>query len=272
VERGSSGVVVCGSTGEAPALRAEEHTEAVRIVVQALRRRVPVIAGVGAPSTEAAVALAVIAERSGAAALLVSAPPYVRPPQEGLCAHVRAIAAASGLPIVLYDVPSRAGVAFADETIGRLRNEGVIHALKDATADLARPARLRRLCGDDFIQLSGDDATSLAYRAAGGNGCISVTANLVPALCATVHGRWDAGDVEQALGVAERLARLHDLLFVESNPIPVKAALGLLGLCDPTPRLPLIPAKKETMDRLAQILPQLIAEDELASPKACHAA
>ncbi|MBW6400620.1 4-hydroxy-tetrahydrodipicolinate synthase [Roseomonas sp. HJA6] len=267
-ERGSSAVVVCGSTGEGPALSAEEHAEAVAIAVRTLSGRVPVIAGVGAPSTETAVSLAVGAERCGAAALLVSAPPYVRPSQEGLRAHLRAVAAASGLPIVLYDVPARAAVAFSDETIGRLRSEGVIRAIKDASGDLARPARLRQLCGDDFAQLSGDDATALAHRAMGGVGCISVTANLVPALCAAMHAAWDAGDTLRARHVADRLAPLHALLFTETNPVPVKAALGLLGLCDPTPRLPLIPALRETRQRLTDLLPALAAEDELLLPRA----
>ncbi len=271
-DRGASAVVVCGSTGEAPALRTEEHAEAIACAVGTLRGRIPVIAGVGAPSTEAAIGLAIGAERCGATALLVSAPPYVRPTQEGLRAHIRAIAAATGLPIVLYDVPSRAAVAFADETVGRLRAEGAICAIKDATGDLGRPARLRQLCGDDFGQFSGDDATALAHRAMGGVGCISVTANLVPALCAAMHAAWDAGDPTRACRLAERLAPLNALLFVETNPIPVKAALGLLGLCEPTPRLPLTPAVRDTRQRLTDILPALVAEDELMRPWSRRAA
>jgi 4-hydroxy-tetrahydrodipicolinate synthase len=258
---GSSAVVVAGSTGEGPALQPEEHAEAMRVVADALRGRIPVIAGVGAPSTEAASALAATAERCGAAALLVSAPPYVRPTQEGLRAHVRAVAATSGLPIVLYDVPSRAAAAFTDETIARLRADGVIHALKDATADLARPVRLRRLCGDDFPQLSGDDATTLAHRAMGGTGCISVTANVVPTLCASLHAAWDAQRPSSALHLGRLLAPLHDALFAETNPIPLKAALGLLELCDPTPRLPLTRAAMETVKRLKEIVPHLLVED-----------
>jgi 4-hydroxy-tetrahydrodipicolinate synthase len=259
---GSCAVVVAGSTGEGPALHPEEHAEVVRVAASALRGRLPVIAGVGAPNTEGAAALAATAERCGAAALLVSAPPYVRPTQEGLRAHVRAVAASAGLPVVLYDVPSRAGVAFADETVARLRDDGVIQGLKDATADLARPARLRRLCGDDFPQLSGDDATTLAYRAMGGAGSISVTANVVPTLCTALHAAWDARDWASAGHLRDLLAPLHDALFAETNPIPVKAALGLLGLCDPTPRLPLMRAAHATMSRLAEILPHLAAEDE----------
>lgn len=266
VDRASSAIVVCGSTGEAPALSAEEHAEAIRVARHALGTRAPVIAGVGAPTTAVAVGLAVAAERAGASALLVSAPPYVRPPQEGLRAHVRAIAAASGLPIVLYDVPSRAAVAFADETIARLRDEGAIQGLKDATGDLARPARLRSLCGDDFVQLSGDDGSALAHRAVGGRGCISVTANVAPALVAAMHATWDSGDIGRARAIAGRLAPLTDLMFAESNPIPVKAALGLLGLCAPTLRLPLVPARAETVERLGRILARFAAEDEACPP------
>ena len=263
VEQKSSALVVCGSTGEAPALSPREHGEAIAIVARAVRDCVPVIAGVGAPSTQLAASLAVAARQAGATALLVSAPPYVRPTQEGLKAHVCAVYTAARLPILLYDVPSRTGVAFLDETIAQLRSEGVIEGLKDATADLARPARLRRLCGDDFVQLSGDDATALAHRAAGGAGCISVTANLVPSLCADMHAAWDRGDVKKAQHIAERLSPMHDLMFLETNPTPVKAALGLLGLCNPVPRLPLLPATAQTMDRLAEITQRLLVDDEI---------
>lgn len=184
VSRGASGVVVCGSTGEAAAMTPDEQLRAIHAVDEAVGGRVPVVAGIGAPCTQAAVAMAAAAGKCGASALLCAAPPYVRPSQEGLQAHLRAIGSASGLPIILYDVPSRVGVRFEDQTIARLFEKGIISAVKDATADLARPANLRRLCGADLRQLSGDDATALAHLAMGGSGCISVTANLVPALCA----------------------------------------------------------------------------------------
>ena len=142
------------------------------------------IAGCGGPSTDAAATAAVLAAKSGAAALLCAPTPYVKPSQDGIIAHMRTLAHVSDLPLILYDVPSRAGVAIADETAARLYDRGLAVGIKDATADLARPPRLRARCGPDFIQLSGDDATAAAYRAAGGDGCISVTANLVPSLCA----------------------------------------------------------------------------------------
>jgi 4-hydroxy-tetrahydrodipicolinate synthase len=262
LRRGVMGLVACGSTGEAPALSPVEHARAVTCVVAAAARRAPVIAGIGAPGTEAALALAVAAERCGADALLVSAPPYVKPGQAGLMAHLRAIAAASGLPLILYDVPSRAGIGFADETVARLHEEGTIQAVKDATGDLARPPRLARLCGRDLIQLSGEDATALAHRAMGGMGCISVTANLVPALCTALQAAMTDRDLDRAAGLRDLLAPLDAALFVESNPIPVKAALGRLGLCDPTPRLPLTPAAAATVERLAPALAAVMPAEE----------
>ncbi|HYZ30842.1 MAG TPA: 4-hydroxy-tetrahydrodipicolinate synthase [Crenalkalicoccus sp.] len=263
VARGASAVVVCGSTGEGPALSAQEHSHAVRTVVETVGSTVPVIAGVGAPCTEAAVALAQAAGLCGAAALLVSAPPYVKPDQEGLRAHVRAVAVASGLPVILYDVPSRAGVAFADETIARLVERNAVSAVKDASGDLARPPRLARLCGRDFPQLSGEDATALAHLAMGGVGCVSVTANVAPALCAALQHAWAERDLDRAAEIRDRLAPLDAALFCETNPVPVKAALGLLRLCDPTPRLPLMRATEATRIRLARVLADITPHEEV---------
>ena len=264
---GAAAAVVCGSTGEAAAMAPEEQACAVQAVVEAVGHRLPVIAGVGGSCTEAAVALARGAALCGASALLVSAPPYVKPGQEGLRAHVRAVAAAAGLPIVLYDVPSRAGVAFADETIAVLRDAGAIHAVKDATADLARPVRLRRLCGVDLPQFSGDDATAAAHLAMGGAGCVSVTANVAPALCAALQASWAAGDLDRFAEIRDLLAPLHEALFAETNPVPVKAALELLGLCDAAPRLPLTRATEATRARLARILGRVAPlEDECRTP------
>ncbi|WP_338663622.1 4-hydroxy-tetrahydrodipicolinate synthase [Pararoseomonas sp. SCSIO 73927] len=259
--RGAGALVACGSTGEAPALSAVEHAQVVACVAEAAHG-LPVVAGVGAPCTEAAVALAVAAEHVGAAALLVSAPPYVRPGQEGLRAHVRAVAAATGLPVVLYDVPSRAGVGFADETIARLHADGLIAAVKDATGDLSRPPRLARLCGPGLVQLSGDDATALAHLAMGGQGCVSVTANVAPALCAALQAAFAARDLAFAAEIRDLLAPLDAALFAETNPVPVKAALGLLGLCAPHPRLPLMRAEPGTAARLSRALAGVMEREE----------
>jgi 4-hydroxy-tetrahydrodipicolinate synthase len=262
VLRGAAALVVCGTTGEAPAMRPEEQTCALHAVIESVAGRVPVIAGVGAPCTESAVALAEAAGHAGAAGLLVSAPPYVRPGQEGLRAHIRAVVSRSGLPVMLYDVPSRAAVAFTDETIARLWEEGAIAAIKDATADLARPTRLRGLCGPELLQFSGDDGTAAAHLAMGGMGCVSVTANVAPALCAALDDAWRAGDLHRFGELRDLLAPLHAALFAETNPVPVKAALHLLGLCAPTPRLPLLKAGEATMALLARTMAEITPEEE----------
>lgn len=265
VSRGASGVVVCGSTGEAAAMTPDEQVRAIHAVHEAVGNRVPVIAGIGAPCTQAALAMAAAAETCGASALLCAAPPYVKPSQEGMRAHLRAIGSASGLPIILYDVPSRVGVRFDDDTIARLFEDGVIVAVKDATADLARPANLRRLCGAGLQQLSGDDATALAHLSMGGTGCISVTANVVPALCAGMQEAWFERDFERAAQLRDWLSPLHRALFTETNPVPVKGAMGLLGLCDWTPRLPLLRARDTLLAELEGALCELmLMEDSLA--------
>jgi 4-hydroxy-tetrahydrodipicolinate synthase len=239
--------------------------------VRAAQGRVAVIAGCGAASTAAGVELAEMAARAGAAALLCAAPPYVKPTQAGLVAHVRALAHASDLPLILYDVPARAGVAIADETVATLFGRGLIIALKDATADLARPPRLRALCGPDLVQLSGDDATAAAHRAAGGHGCISVTANIAPRLCAAMHAAWDAADLRLLAEIRDLLAPLDRALFAESNPIPLKAALGLLGLAHDELRLPLTGAAAGTRERLAAILPAIMRSEDALAARARYA-
>jgi len=225
--------------------------------------QVPVIAGCGAPATEAAAVLAIGAARNGAAALLCAAPPYSRPTQEGIISHVRAVAHAADLAVILYDVPGRVGVAIADETVARLYETGLVVGIKDAAGDLSRPVRLRALCGGELLQFSGDDATAPAYRAMGGHGCISVSANLTPALCAQMHAAWDRIDLIEFARLRDLLAPLHQALFLESNPIPVKAALCMAGLCNGDLRLPLTRARSGTLDALGVLLPEMMrAEDD----------
>jgi 4-hydroxy-tetrahydrodipicolinate synthase len=267
VAHASAAIVVCGSTGEAAMMTAEEAAIAVRLVVHAVAGRVPVIAGCTASGTEQAVGLAIAAARCGADALLCAAPPYVKPTQDGIVAHIRAVAHATSLPVMLYDVPGRAGVAIADATTATLFGRDLIFALKDATADLARPPRLRALCGPRLLQFSGDDATAAAHRTMGGVGCVSVTANVMPALCAALHRAWDEGDLPGFARLRDQLAPLHDAIFVETNPIPVKAALAQLGLCDAELRLPLTRAVPATEARLRALLAELdSAEQRAASP------
>ena len=265
IDRGTAALVVCGSTGEAAALILSEYARAVHTVAEAAAGRVPVIAGCTALATSAAVAMGIEAASAGADALLCAVPPYVKPTQEGIIAHIRAIAHATDLPVVLYDVPSRSGVAITDDTVARLHDAELIVGLKDATADVSRPTRLRVRCGDAFMQWSGDDATAPAYRAMGGIGCISVTANVAPALCALLHRAWDNGDLGRFAVLRDLLDPLHAVLFKESNPIPVKAALASLGLCSDEVRLPLTRATLATQERLLAVMPQVMLAEEHAA-------
>jgi 4-hydroxy-tetrahydrodipicolinate synthase len=265
IEHGTNAIVVCGSTGEAASLTPDEHTLAVRVAVEAVDRRLPVIAGCTAPATAVSIGLAVGAARAGADGLLCAAPPYSKPTQDGIVAHIRALSHATDLPIIRYDVPSCSAVAIADATVAELYARELIVAIKDATADLSRPPRLRALCGPSFTQLTGDDATAAAYRAMGGAGSISVTANITPALCAGLHKAWDSGDLARFATLRDLLGPLHAALFAESNPISVKAALGQLGLCCDALRLPLRRATEATSELLRGVLDPLIPLEESAA-------
>lgn len=268
VHRGTRGLVVCGSTGEAAMLSLSEHARSVRLVVGVAAGRVPVIAGCTASATDAASALAVASARAGADALLLAAPPYVKPTQAGIIAHTRAVGRAADLPVILYDVPSRTGVAIADATVARLFESGCVTAIKDATGDLARPSLLRGLCGPDLRQFTGEDATAAGYRAMGGDGCISVTANVVPALCAALHRAWEDGDLLRLARLRDLLAPLHAAMFCESNPIPVKAALAHLGLGTDLVRAPLTQPTDATRTAMAEILARVMpAEDQASRPR-----
>ncbi len=271
IDRGTTAIVCCGSTGEAPALTAEEHALVIRIAVATAAGRVPVIAGCTSGSTDAAISLAVAAAQSGAQALLCAPSPYIKPTQDGICAHIRAVSHATDLPIMLYDVPSRVGVGIAEQTIARLFALGAIFAVKDATADLSRVPRLRALCGNGLVQMTGDDATAAAYRAMGGSGCVSVTANVAPALCAALHHAWDAGDLPRFARLRDLLDPLHSALFTESNPIPLKAALAEMALCANELRLPLTRAAAATRDRLLRVLADISPAEESAIPKRRYA-
>ncbi len=271
ITRGTTALVVCGSTGEAASLSPQEYTSAVRAVVEAASGRLPVIAGCSAMATDAAAGFAAAAAAAGADGVLCAPPAYVKPTQEGISGHVRAVAHAAGLPVMLYDVPGRAGVPVADETVARLFERGLIVAIKDATADLSRPPRLRALCGTTLVQMSGDDATAAAYRAMGGHGCVSVTANLTPALCARLHSAWNEQGHDEFASTRDLLAPLHQALFLESNPIPLKAALAMLRLCAGDVRLPLTWAKYTTRDRLAELMAQIVTVEEAVARRKSHA-
>jgi 4-hydroxy-tetrahydrodipicolinate synthase len=268
LRRGTSALVVCGSTGEAAMLSLAEHARTVRLVASVVAGRVPVIAGCTAVTTEQASQLAVAAARAGAVALLLAPSPYVKPTQAGIVTHTTCVGRAADLPVVLYDIPSRTGVAIADTTVAELSARGGIAGLKDATGDLGRPPRLQQLCGADFRQFTGEDSVAAGYRAMGGDGCISVTANIAPALCAALHRAWECHDLARMAELRDRLAPLHAALFSESNPIPLKAALALLHLCSDTLRAPLTPAADTTRAVLASVLARVMpAEDHEARPR-----
>lgn len=237
---GSHGLVPCGTTGESATLSAEEQERVIGLCVEAAGGRVPVIAGAGSNSTAHATELAKAAKRAGADALLVVAPYYNKPSQTGILAHFRAISDGVGMPIIAYNVPGRTVVDIGVDAMGQLARTPNVIGVKDATADMSRVARHRAACGDAFILLSGDDGSALGFNACGGRGCISVTANVAPELCAKMQQATLDGDFAAAREIDARLSPLHKALFVEPSPAPAKYALSLLGLCSEEVRLPLL--------------------------------
>jgi 4-hydroxy-tetrahydrodipicolinate synthase len=237
---GTGGFVPVGTTGESPTLSHPEHERVIELCVEAAGGRVPVIAGTGSNSTEEAVSLTRHARRAGADAALVVTPYYNKPSQEGLFAHFKAIHDAVDLPIVIYNIPGRSVVDMTPETMGRLAKLPNIVGVKDSTADIVRPLLAHAACGDGFCQLSGEDANIVAFLAHGGHGCISVTANVAPRLCAQLHEAWQAGRPAEALAIHRRLLPLHQALFCDTNPAPAKHALSRMGRCSPEVRLPLV--------------------------------
>ena len=255
IEEGSHGIVPVGTTGESPTLSHEEHKRVVEIAVDEARGRVPVIAGTGSNSTAEAIDFTRHAEKARADAALVVVPYYNKPTQEGLYAHFKAVADAAALPILIYNVPSRTVANIAVETVDRLAKSCPnIIGIKDATADLARPSLQRHLTGDRFLQFSGEDATALGFNAHGGTGCISVTANVAPRLCAQFQEATLSGDYAAAILIQDRLMPLHTALFIETSPAPVKYAASLLGLCEPDVRLPLVPPSDATRLRVREAM------------------
>ncbi len=246
VAQGTHGLVPCGTTGESPTLSHEEHNRVVELCIEAAGGKVPVVAGTGSNSTDEAISLTQHAKKAGATAALVVTPYYNKPTQEGLYQHFKAIHDAADLPIVIYNIPGRSVVDMSVATMARLAKLPNIIGVKDATADLARPVRLLQEVGPDFIQLSGEDATALAFNAQGGVGCISVTANVAPAQCAAMQDAWRKGDLATAYKYRDLLTPLHDSMFVETSPAPVKYAASLLGKSTDEVRLPLVAASEST--------------------------
>jgi 4-hydroxy-tetrahydrodipicolinate synthase len=254
IGQGTGGLVPVGTTGESATLGHAEHRRVVELAVEAADRRVPVIAGAGSNSTAEAIEHTRHAKAAGAAAVLSVAPYYNRPTQEGLYQHFKAIQDAVDIPVVIYNIPIRCGVDMSVATMARLAALPNIVGVKDSTADLARPLRTRAAIGPDFCLLSGEDNTALAFLAQGGHGCISVTANVAPRACADLHEAWQKGDVARAMRINDRLLPLHDALFAEANPAPVKYAASLLGKATPELRLPMVPVSAETQETVRRAL------------------
>jgi len=239
IAQGSNGVVPVGTTGESPTLSHDEHHRVVQLCLEVAQGRVPVIAGTGSNNTQEAISLHKHAKDAGADAGLVVTPYYNKPTQTGLYAHYKAIHDAVDLPIVIYNIPGRSIIDMSVETMAALAKLPNIVGVKDATGDLTRPLNTYLACGPEFVQLSGEDATALQLLSAGGHGCISVTANIAPKLCSDMHKAWQAGDVKTAMDIQFKLLPVHNAMFCESSPGPVKYAASLLGLCGAETRLPL---------------------------------
>ncbi|KWT72013.1 Dihydrodipicolinate synthase [Hyphomicrobium sulfonivorans] len=257
ISEGTHGLVPVGTTGESPTLSHDEHKRVVEVTIAAAKKRATVIAGAGSNATSEAIDFAKHAQQAGADAVLVVTPYYNKPTQEGLYQHFKAINDAIDIPIFIYNIPGRSVVDMSIETMARCYELKNVVGLKDATANLARPAQQRVALGRDFIQLSGEDATALGFIAHGGVGCISVASNIAPRLCSELQNACLAGDFKKALEIQDRLMPLFDAMFCEANPGPVKYAAYRLGLCEPDTRLPLVPiseASKRIVDAaLAQV-------------------
>ncbi len=245
ITEGTHGLVPVGTTGESPTVSHAEHRRVVELCIEIANKRVPVIAGAGSNATaEADQTRQARQERWASTAALVVCPYYNKPTQEGLYLHFKAVAEQSGIPIVIYNVPGRTVSDISVETLARLAKVKGIVGIKDATANIARVSRQRHALGKDFVQLSGEDITALGFNVHGGQGAISVTSNVAPKLCSQFQSACLKGDFATALEIQDRLAPLHDALFCETSPAPVKYAVSQLGLCQPEARLPLAPCSE----------------------------
>ena len=254
IAEGSTGLVPVGTTGESPTLTHDEHRSVVEVVVQQAAGRVPVIAGAGSNNTVEGIDLIRHAERVGADAALVVTPYYNKPTQAGLIAHFTALHDCCALPIIIYNIPGRSVVDMSPETMGILAKLPRIIGVKDATGKIERVSQQRITCGPRFLQLSGEDATALGFNAHGGLGCISVTANVAPRLCAAFQAATLRGDYATALEFQDRLMPLHEAIFIEPGLAGAKYALSLLGLCDDEVRLPLVTLTDPTKARIASAM------------------
>jgi len=257
INNGSHGLVPCGTTGESPTLSHEEHKKIIEETIRIADKRVPVIAGTGSNNTLEAIEYTNHAEKSGAKAALIVTPYYNKPTQSGLYQHFKTIADKTDIPIIIYNIPGRSIVDMSIETMIELSKIKNIIGVKDATNDLFRPLLTRKKMQSDFCYLSGEDGTALAYLAQGGHGCISVTANVAPKLCSEMHNAWQESNIPKAQEINLKLSSLHNALFVESSPGPVKYAASILGLCHENTRLPLSKVEVETKEVVKSCLQEL---------------
>ena len=255
IKNGTSGIVPCGTTGESPTLSVQEHERVIEIVIKAAKKRVPVIAGTGSNSTQEAIELSLFAQKIGADALLLVCPYYNKPTQEGLYLHFKAIAESVYIPIILYNIASRAGINIQPETIARLSSDCKnIIGVKEASGNLDQMSRIKALCSQDFDLISGDDALTLPLLSIGGTGVISVVANIVPKDVAGMVEAFGRDDIKKAQVLHYKLLPLVKAMFIETNPIPIKTAMGLIGLCEPDLRLPLCKISTANLDKLKKAL------------------
>lgn len=246
IESGTHCLVPCGTTGESPTLSDAEHRRVVALCVEAANGRVPVIAGAGSNETRVAIDYSKHAKEAGADGVLVVTPYYNKPSQEGIFQHFKAISDAVDIPIIVYNIPGRSVVDITNETMGRLAGLANVVGCKDATGDISRVTTLKDLCGEDFIQLSGDDPTALGHAVHGGRGAISVGSNIAPAEYAAFHNACLSGDYAKAAAIHDKLDRLHKDLFLDPSPAPTKYGLSLLGKMTTDVRLPITPCRSET--------------------------
>ncbi len=254
ITNGSNGLVPCGTTGESPTLSHEEHKKIIEETIRITDGRVPIIAGTGSNNTNEAIEYTNHAQKVGANAALVVTPYYNKPTQSGLYNHYKAIADKTNIPIIIYNIPGRSVVDMSIETMINLSELKNIIGVKDATNDLFRPLLTKKNMKNDFCYLSGEDGTALAFLAQGGHGCISVTANIAPKLCSDMHKFWREGEIKKAQEINLQLANLHNALFIESSPGPVKYAASLLGLCSSETRLPLSEINQSTKNQVNKYL------------------
>lgn len=254
IKSGTSAIVPCGTTGESPTLAYDEHDRVIELAVQFAKGRIPVMAGTGSNSTEEAIMLTKHAEKAGADASLQVSPYYNRPTQKGLYLHFKAIAESVKIPIILYNIASRTGVNIEPETFARLAEIKNIIGVKEASGSLDQMARIRSLCPDNFLLISGDDSLTLSVMAIGGVGVISVVANIIPKDVAEMCAAFEKGDIKKAGLLHYKMLALTKSMFIETNPIPVKTAMGLMKMIDPEMRLPLCEMSPENKEKLVKAL------------------